>query len=237
MEPTSVLELGCGTGLVGLFLATIVPHCAVTLTDLPAACELVEQNIEQLSRPATGSSAQFRVLEWGKPLPDEIESEQWDVIILTDCTYNPSYATALVNTMQQIQSRSPDVLIIFASKKRHDTEDLFGELMVQTGYASHNRFAIALPTDNNISASMWAENDAADDVDLVLFTLYTKGHNHGTDTSVRHPRWAKDHILEDLYVRDKKWSGMSVKRKNGGMAKAMAKAKRKKNGAPYEYGT
>jgi predicted nicotinamide N-methyase len=244
MERISVLELGCGTGLVGLFLAAIVPHCAVTLTDLPSASELVKRNIDELSRPATGSSAKFLPLEWGQPLPEEIEPEQFDIVILSDCTYNPDNAKALVKTVQQIQERSPDTLVIFASKKRHDTEDLFSDLMAQDGYKSHNRFAIALPTDSNVSASMWAESnvsigpDIPDDVDLVKFTLYTKGQDEGNDTSMRRPIWADEHhMLADLWIRNKQWSSGSVKRRKSGRAKAIAKAKRKKQGVPYEYGT
>lgn len=235
LQHISVLELGCGTGIVGLFLAAIVPLCQVTLTDLPSAAELVQKNIENLTRPATESGARFVALEWGLPLPEAVEHDRYDILLLSDVNYNPDNAAALVATIQDIQASSPDVLILVASKKRHDTEDLFAKLMTEQCYTSHNHFAMALPTDNNVSASMWAEKIAGSSADFVTFTLYTKEEVGGHDGHPRLPRWAADHVLADLWVRDKQWSSDSVKRKKSGKAKVIAKAKRKKNGEPYVY--
>ena len=55
----SVVELGAGTGVTGLFVARQVPQAKVHITDLPQLLPLMEKNA------STSSNATAGVLEWG----------------------------------------------------------------------------------------------------------------------------------------------------------------------------
>ncbi|XP_038634186.1 protein-lysine methyltransferase METTL21D isoform X1 [Scyliorhinus canicula] len=78
----SVVELGSGTGLVGLMASVLGAH--VTVTDLEELQDLLNTNINDNKHLVTGS-IQAKVLKWGesvKHLPPEP-----DYILVADCIY------------------------------------------------------------------------------------------------------------------------------------------------------
>ena len=100
--PTRILELGAGTGLVGLSAAAIfgVP---VLLTDLPAIVPNLQHNInENASRllGCGGGEATAQVLDWScAPEPPLLESLRYDVILAADPLYSPDHPRLLVDTI------------------------------------------------------------------------------------------------------------------------------------------
>jgi predicted nicotinamide N-methyase len=123
-----VIELGCGCGLVGLALTVWKENCRVILTDLPEAESIANFNLSK-NRGAKSSTAEFKVLRWGEPIPDYLKRIPRDLVLVTDCTYNPSSAPALVATLKTLANESPHLLIVVAMKIRHPSEAVFFDLM------------------------------------------------------------------------------------------------------------
>lgn len=110
----SILELGTGIGLTGVAIAKAFSHLSIVVTDLTDAEELVTRNI--LDNGCLQSVA-FRRLDWTQPVPETIRTKKYDVIVMTDVTYNESYHEALLNTLATVLQ--PDTKMLFASKYRH----------------------------------------------------------------------------------------------------------------------
>jgi hypothetical protein len=129
----SVLELGCGLGTVGISLAQSIPDCDVLLTDLSSVEDLVKANITAM-RPAISSRVTFAPLDWeDQTLPPQIITRIHDLIVVSECTYNTSTIPALVSTLVLLLNRSPKAVILVATKRRHESETVFFELMREAG--------------------------------------------------------------------------------------------------------
>lgn len=126
-RPGRILELGAGCGIVGITFATLFQSVDVTMTDLPEAMEIMHKNIER-ARPAHGSSLHHLVLDWDDEPPINI-SQDLDVVIVSDCTYNADALPSLIKVLVAIAKASPEILIMVATKRRHDSEAIFFELM------------------------------------------------------------------------------------------------------------
>lgn len=98
-----VLELGAGTGLVGVSAACLW-ETHVVLTDLPAIVTNLEQNLE-LNREliaAHRGSVESRALDWAneKHSPKR-EDEKFSVVLAADPVYSPEHPRMLVNTVRR----------------------------------------------------------------------------------------------------------------------------------------
>lgn len=109
-----ILELGAGTGVVGLTFAVKYPESTVLLTDLPEAEELLRDNIklhldtrertkrllaERTNKAIASNKVSFEVLDWEKEPGEAVRSEVWDLIVVADCTYNVDAIPALVKML------------------------------------------------------------------------------------------------------------------------------------------
>jgi predicted nicotinamide N-methyase len=109
------LELGSGTGLVGLSFAAIWgPAASTHLTDLgaivPNLSHNTQLNAELLSQ--TGGAVTTGVLDWSidpEPLPIE---ERFDIILAADPLYSPDHPKWLVQTIERWLSRSEGAKVI-----------------------------------------------------------------------------------------------------------------------------
>jgi predicted nicotinamide N-methyase len=89
---TTVLELGCGIGVVGL--AALAAGCRVTFSDyVPIAVELALANAEHNGFP----SARGLVLDWKQP-----RDERFDVILGSDILYDKQNYPALVDLVDRM---------------------------------------------------------------------------------------------------------------------------------------
>ena len=108
-----VLELGAGTGLVGLsFAATF--RSVVHLTDLDEIVPNLATNIEanKTSLIDAGSMATAYVLNWAT-LPERVGKDQgYDVIIAADPLYSPEHPQLLVDAIVSQLSPSEDARVI-----------------------------------------------------------------------------------------------------------------------------
>lgn len=106
-----VLELGAGTGAVGL--AACVLGADVVLTDLKSCLELMRQNINNNITVLKGK-ADAQVLEWGRntsefqPLPD--------IILMADLIYYEEVLQKLVDTVFSLST--PETLVYMSYEIR-----------------------------------------------------------------------------------------------------------------------
>lgn len=121
-----VLEVGAGCGMVGIALS-YQRVCEVVLTDLEDAQEIMQTNIDCAS-PCPGSSLKRQVLGWGAGL-DDLKDSKFDLVLVSDCIYNPDSSVLLVQTLKALTKRNPRVLIFVAFKRRHDADEVFFQHM------------------------------------------------------------------------------------------------------------
>ncbi|EER45149.1 conserved hypothetical protein [Histoplasma capsulatum H143] len=143
--PLRVIELGAGCGIVGLAIAQIVPQCSVLLTDLEEVRDIISRNLKYATF-ARFSTAQFHVLDWDESMPDEIAEHGYDLIVVSDCTYNADSLPALVQMLTALVQISPGAIVLVALKKRHDSEEVFFDLMKNTGFEIDSRTISPLPS-------------------------------------------------------------------------------------------
>ncbi|KAE8453642.1 hypothetical protein EG329_009153 [Mollisiaceae sp. DMI_Dod_QoI] len=148
----NILELGAGCGIVGLTFAHSLPNISkITLTDLPEAEEILSRNINFNLPPSSSSSKptlSHQVLNWSSPLPSNISSSTWDLILVADCTYNPDVVPDLVETLTRVRGgwvgAGRGGLVLLAMKVRHESELVFFELMGRSGWVVRERCVVRL---------------------------------------------------------------------------------------------
>lgn len=147
----NILELGAGCGIVGITLAmNATPETGprkLVLTDLPEATEILSRNISMawsaLSPPSP--ALDHEVLDWSQPLPSSISKEQWELVLIADCTYNPDVVPDLVATLNRIREKSPKVEVVVAMKVRHESESVFFDLMEAAKWVVKEKCTCPLP--------------------------------------------------------------------------------------------
>ncbi|KAL9614287.1 MAG: hypothetical protein Q9167_001243 [Letrouitia subvulpina] len=151
-----ILELGSGCGTVGIGVAQSNAHCSVWVTDHPDAMETLSHNVMH-SSPMPCSKLNMEPLDWNcsdaelLTLLDSIGGSV-DLIIVSECIYNPDSIPALVNTIQRIvdnntTGRLPKEIpsIYMATKVRHPSEAVFFDLMAEAGFNITERVTTNLP--------------------------------------------------------------------------------------------
>lgn len=114
-----ILELGSGTGLVGL-TASFLHATSVTLTDLPTALPLLQQSIMLNERNDTSPcSVLLHAYEWGTT-PSFAKWNDFDLILCSDCLYDKDLIEPLLSTWKFFQTP-----ILIAFKQRHPRYLLF----------------------------------------------------------------------------------------------------------------
>jgi hypothetical protein len=165
-QPLNVIELGCGVGILGLGLAAALyrrvsssrdpenstqPPNRILLTDLTDAKEVALANIasEKKARQAVSMKGKARVdtdfecLDWDEGragvFGPKAQASGWDLIIVSDCTYNVDMLVALVKTISGLHElsmykdgKSPKVML--ATKPRHSSEEALFDLMDEDGW-------------------------------------------------------------------------------------------------------
>jgi len=86
-QETRIIELGAGCGIGGISLAQLFPRCDVVLSDLPEAMEILDINIRRAT-PASNTKLNRLVLDWHLDLPAALETAIFDLVLVSDCTYN-----------------------------------------------------------------------------------------------------------------------------------------------------
>ncbi|NXN32091.1 EFMT3 methyltransferase, partial [Nycticryphes semicollaris] len=106
-----VIELGAGTGIVGILVALLGGD--VTITDQPAALDQIRENI-QLNFPGGGARPRVEALVWGQE-EDTVRGE-YDVILGSDIVYHPPSSPPLLGTRRRLCS--PRAIPLLCTKMR-----------------------------------------------------------------------------------------------------------------------
>ncbi|XP_059706685.1 protein N-lysine methyltransferase METTL21D isoform X1 [Haemorhous mexicanus] len=106
-----VLELGAGTGAVGIMAATLGAN--VTVTDLEELQELLMVNIENNKHLVTGS-VRAKVLKWGEDVT-EFQPPP-DYILMADCIYYEESLEPLLKTLKDLTG--PDTCVLCCYEQR-----------------------------------------------------------------------------------------------------------------------
>ncbi|TDZ75045.1 UPF0665 family protein [Colletotrichum trifolii] len=166
-DTINILELGCGVGILGIGLARILSRDdhggtqkTILMTDLPEAEERASANIDRLATTSAISiRPEYENLDWddGKlgsfgPL---VQSRSWDLVVLSDCTYNVDALPALIDTWTAIHkqnvAKQPDhdhpstTRVLVAMKVRHSDESRLWELVKEVGWAIAEEAVMPLP--------------------------------------------------------------------------------------------
>ncbi|KAK9238159.1 putative methyltransferase-domain-containing protein [Lipomyces kononenkoae] len=126
-----IIELGSGTGLVGLALGNAYTLAAsaravedigmeIVITDQANMLSLMADNIELNNLQGTVSAD---VLDWGTDLPEHYSNPYPDVILAADCVYFEPSFPLLEKTLLSLTG--PNTLVLMSYKKRRKADNRF----------------------------------------------------------------------------------------------------------------
>ena len=130
-------------------MATTFPNSHVIMTDLPEATEILGLNIVH-AKAAAGSRLEKGVLDWNGTVPEDITEKTFDLIVVSDCTYNCDSLPALVKTLAALVFQSPQALIVVSMKVRHESELVFFDLMSEAGLKMFEQVYVPLSSTDQL---------------------------------------------------------------------------------------
>jgi len=104
-----IVELGSGTGLVGIFVAQL--GGTVTLTDQQPALPLLVHNAH-----ANGVECTVSQLDWGGHL--SISKEDVDVILCSDCIYDEDLVESLAKTIAALARPDTEIYVTYQHRRK-----------------------------------------------------------------------------------------------------------------------
>ncbi|XP_002119296.2 protein N-lysine methyltransferase METTL21D-like [Ciona intestinalis] len=161
-----VIELGAGTGVVGLS-ADIVGASKVILTDLPHILPLIDHNIKENTNILAHSKAEISgsTLRWGNTtdIKNILRKHLIDCVLISDCVYYEDGLDNLIETIIIILNSNPSATVLCSYEKR-DTGNKI-ELL--------NKFLTALQDELNVVFVPFSEMDEiyrSDDINIIVVT-------------------------------------------------------------------
>ncbi|THV05435.1 S-adenosyl-L-methionine-dependent methyltransferase [Dendrothele bispora CBS 962.96] len=114
LKGKNVLELGSGTGLVGLVAAKLGAK-SVWITDQKPLLDIMQQNV---SINQLNSSCIVAELDWGTAVSASIPRP--DIILAADCVYFEPAFPLLVQTLSDLVGDNTDVLFCYKKRRKAD---------------------------------------------------------------------------------------------------------------------
>lgn len=172
----NALELGCGTGFLGIFLSKILRSTQFCLTDgSHMVVDLCKENI-QLNE-VDNSYIECKELLWGHQ--DDIKSEKYDFIFGADITFDSRFIPLLVETIEDSLG-DKGVCLISATIRNEDT--------IKTLYESLENLN-ELTKDTKTNSSKWNLEK--------IFEINNSFCDTGKNLSQR-DQFVKEYWFEDL---------------------------------------
>ncbi|XP_062001007.1 uncharacterized protein LOC133718203 [Rosa rugosa] len=121
-----ILELGSGTGLVGIAAAATLGAC-VTVTDLPHVVDNLKFNAELNAAVLGGSGGSVRVaaLRWGEAEDAEAIGREFDIVLASDVVYHDHLYEPLLKTLSFLLLGEGGVVFVMAHLRRWKKESAF----------------------------------------------------------------------------------------------------------------
>ncbi|KAH8927407.1 hypothetical protein BT69DRAFT_1277990 [Atractiella rhizophila] len=133
---THCLELGAGTGAVGLGLGRMWEG-KIVISDVGSMVELMDRNVRDNYGDGQ-DRIQARELFWGDPLPSWVLSSKPTLILLSDCIYLETLFSPLISTLSSLWKlcggMEGKVEVLMASKKRRKADKRFWTLFKKEGW-------------------------------------------------------------------------------------------------------
>jgi hypothetical protein len=164
----NILELGCGVGILGMALARLCAalrsdansdhECVLLMTDLEEAEQRARFNMARLAT-SPSQTLVYENLDWEDGrlghFGEQVTARHWDLIMLSDCTYNVDMLPALVETLSSLHSLNAGhaindggqggTKVFLATKPRHSSEQALFALMAEHQWAKEQEQTISLP--------------------------------------------------------------------------------------------
>ncbi|XP_078387652.1 EEF1A lysine methyltransferase 3-like [Cetorhinus maximus] len=122
-----VIELGSGTGLVGILAVLLGGD--VTLTDQPNALDQIEYNIAKNIPKNIIQRAKVSALVWGK---DHSQfPTDYDFILGSDIIYKPLEFHLLIRTLQHLSNQSTVIYLCSKMREYRGAIDFYEKLLPQ----------------------------------------------------------------------------------------------------------
>ncbi|KAJ2964297.1 hypothetical protein NQZ79_g851 [Umbelopsis isabellina] len=154
-QPYRILELGAGTGYVGIALARrLCPECKIYITDLEDVAPLIQQNVIA-QKAALSALVSVQPLHWGDMEHGRriLAEGELDLIIVSDCVYFPELFELLTNTLLQICTMKTQVVIGYKSRSLEKEigfwQDYFGRFFDYEPVRKVSQAKIENPADEN----------------------------------------------------------------------------------------
>ncbi|KAG8452572.1 hypothetical protein GDO86_004383 [Hymenochirus boettgeri] len=124
-EGKKVIELGAGTGVVGILVSLIGGQ--VTLTDLPHALPQIQKNVS--ANISSSHLPDVCALSWG--FDQERFPQNYDFIIGADIVYLKETYPLLIQTLQHLCGSHTVILLSSKMRQEHGTVDFFEDILPQ----------------------------------------------------------------------------------------------------------
>ncbi|KAI9562990.1 hypothetical protein GHT06_010446 [Daphnia sinensis] len=100
-----ILELGSGTGFVGLVAAALGGDCV--MTDLPEMVPLIKRNLLKNTLLLQGAGS-VKAFEWGSDMSGLVSDTDkgFDIVLAADCIYYKESLDAFIKTIEDLSSHS-----------------------------------------------------------------------------------------------------------------------------------
>ncbi|PPR03849.1 hypothetical protein CVT26_000847 [Gymnopilus dilepis] len=114
IQGKKILELGSGTGLVGLAVGAL-GDAEVLITDQAPLLPIMQRNVS-----LNGLQDRVRVAElnWGSPIPSDIPFP--DIILAADCVYFEPAFPLLVQTLSDLSNSETEILFCYKKRRKAD---------------------------------------------------------------------------------------------------------------------
>ncbi|XP_041755033.1 protein N-lysine methyltransferase METTL21A [Coregonus clupeaformis] len=122
------IELGAGTGLVGI-VAALLGAKKVTITDREPALGFLAANVKENIPPDQLGAVEVSELTWGQGL-ERYPTGGFDIVLGADIVYLEDTFPSLLQTMEYLSSESSVVLL--ACKIRYERDTNFLSMMKQS---------------------------------------------------------------------------------------------------------
>ncbi|KAJ8255228.1 hypothetical protein GJAV_G00202540 [Gymnothorax javanicus] len=122
----AAIELGAGTGLVGIVAAIL--GARVTITDREPAMELLQTNVQDNIPPEQQGAVVVSELTWGQGL-ERYPVGGYDIVLGADIVYMEETFPALLQTLEHLSSER--TLVLLSCRIRYDRDIAFLDMLRQ----------------------------------------------------------------------------------------------------------